>query len=132
MVTIINGEIVPDSDPRAKAYRERKNNANRAQANTGTSNESRPWRTQPVQDGGQGREQDNANSPFTAINNYLLNVGVPRFTVGGRMVEPVVLVGLLLILIFVGFRGLMIAALIYFVFSSSQRNRGAIQRQGLM
>ena len=132
MVTIINGEIVPDNDPRAKAYRERKNNTNRSQENAGTSNSNTAWRTQPVQDGGQVRRQDNGNSPFTGINNYLLNVGVPRFTVAGTVVEPVVLVGLLVMLIFVGLRGLIFIALIYFVFSASQRNRGANQRQGVM
>lgn len=126
MVTIINGEIVPDSDPRAKAYRERRNNTNRAQTRTTTSNETASRSRQPNQDGGQG----NNNSPFTEINNQLLRLGIPRFTLAGNVVEPVFLVAALIAVLFVGLPGLLMIAVVYFIFSSGFGN--ANQRHGAM
>ena len=129
MVTIINGEIVPDSDPRAKAYRERKNNTNRAQTNSRSSSEYGPRTTQQIQDGGP---QNNANSPFTDINNYLLRVGIPRFSLGGTVIEPIILIAAILVIMFIGLPGLILMAIIYFVFSSGLGNAGPGQRQGVM
>jgi hypothetical protein len=128
MVTIINGEIVPDHDPRAKAYRERRNNTSRAQTNARTSNENTSRTTHQFQDGGQ----NNANSPFTEINNYLLRVGIPRFTLAGNVVEPIFLIAALVMVIFVGLPGLVLMAIVYFVYTSSLRNAGPNQRQGVM
>jgi hypothetical protein len=128
MVTIINGEIVPDNDPRAKAYRERRNNANRPQTYSTTSNESSSRSSQRFQGGGG----NNANSPFTDINNYLLRVGIPRFTLAGNVVEPVFLIAAVIVVIFVGLPGLLLMAIVYFVFSSGLGNRDPNQRQGVM
>jgi hypothetical protein len=125
MVTIINGEIVPDNDPRAKAYRERRSNTNRGQTNARTANENAPR----IQDGGQ----NNANSPFTEMNNYLIRVGIPRFTLAGTVVEPIILIAALVALILFGLPGLVLMAIGYFVFSSAGLgNPGPNQRQGVM
>ena len=129
MVTIINGEIVQDTDPRARAYRERQNNANRPQTNSRRSHENASQSNQRFQDGGQ----NNANSPFTDINNYLLRVGIPRFTLAGNVVEPVFLIAALIVVIFAGIPGLLLMAIVYFfIFSSGAGNRDPNLRQGVM
>ena len=128
MVTIINGEIVQDNDPRARAYRERQDNANRPQINSRRSNENASQSNQRFQDG----RQNYANSPFTDINNYLLRAGIPRFTLAGNVVEPVFLIAALIVVILAGLPGLLLMAIVYFVFSSGAENRDPNLRQGVM
>lgn len=128
MVTIINGEIVPDSDPRAKAYRERRNNSSPGQSSTRAVYQNYNRDNQGIQDGGQ----NNDNSPFTEINNYLRRLGIPQFTLAGRVIEPVVLIGALLVVLFFGLPGLLLMGVIYFVLSSGMGNSGVNQRQRVM
>ena len=85
MVTIINGEIVADDDPRAQEYRRRKN-----KASISTDRSSVPQRReaspqqQQVQVYGQrnprnqGAGQDNGPSLYYEISNRLLDLGFPR------------------------------------------------------
>lgn len=133
MVTIINGEIVPDNDPRAKAYRERKSNTNRQESTSRTANENARTNGRGTQYGRQDNvNNNNQASPFTEINNYLLRVGIPRFTLAGTVVEPIILIAALLVLVFFGLPGLILMAIAYFVFSSGLGNSGVNQRQGRM
>lgn len=123
MVTIINGEIVPDDDPRAQAYRQRRNNASRRDTSeratsfrgqTSEQGDTRNPNTNNVQGAGA---RGTANSMFYNVNNRLLDAGLPRLTVAGRVIEPLILIGVVLGVIFLGLRGLALIGVVYFLLS---------------
>ena len=115
MVTIINGEIVPDNDPRAQAYWQRKNNSSARETTEGEPRQTSP-RNQTSRSGQRnGTNVQNGGSMFYDVNNRLLEAGIPRLTFAGRVFEPLVLIGIMLAVIFLGLRGLMLIGLIYFL-----------------
>ena len=69
---------------------------------------------------------------FEQFNQRLLQAGVPRFNLGQYEVEPIVLVGMLLAFLLLGFKGLLLGAILFFVskWSSGQQNAGPQQGQG--
>jgi len=54
-------------------------------------------------------------SVFDSLNQRLLAAGVPPWNAGPYVVEPIVSVGFLLALFFMGIQGLIFAALLFFV-----------------
>ena len=117
MVTIINGEIVPDNDPRAKAYRERKSNQNSQSQTRNRSTNQNATTDREIQNGGR----NDRNSPVTEINNYLVNAGMPRLNMGGTVIQPIFLIAALLVIIFMGPSGILIIGIGYFLYVQSQR-----------
>ncbi|KAK7112106.1 protein FAM241B-like [Littorina saxatilis] len=119
MVKILsNGDIVPDDDPRAKGA---SSGGNRAD----NTNRPRQGFVQHEDDGGgQGQGmymgQGQQVSVFQMLNQKLLALGIPRFTVGQFNFEPIVTVGFLLAGIFFGFPGLIFAGLLFVVSKISQ------------
>ena len=113
MVTIINGEIVQDNDPRAQEFRNRGRRQERQQQQsqqqwTHGSHEQNP----PVQQGG---------SVFDQLNNRLLNAGFPRWNLGQNVVEPIMSVSLILALVLFGFRGVLLVAVLWFIMQQSRQ-----------
>ena len=88
MVTIINGEIVQDNDPRAQEFRNRgrRQQEQQHQRTRGSQNQNYP----PVQQGG---------SIFDQLNDRLISAGFPRWNLGQNVVEPIVSVALILALV---------------------------------
>ena len=114
MVTIINGEIVQDDDPRAHAYRER----NRRESQRTEQPAGQPHymgRSQPA-----GEAPAGGLGVFSELNTRLLNAGFPRWNVGQNVVEPVASVALILALIFFGLRGVLLVGLVWFLIRQSQ------------
>ncbi|KAH0623527.1 hypothetical protein JD844_006361 [Phrynosoma platyrhinos] len=60
-------------------------------------------------------------SPFSDINQQLVNMGFPTWNLGNQVVEPVMSILLLFLLMMVGVRGLLLVGLIYIVSLLSQR-----------
>ncbi|CAH2321892.1 hypothetical LOC496790 [Pelobates cultripes] len=114
MVRILaNGEIVQDDDPRVRSRETSRqgffNTANRTTAGAG-----------PQQVPGDGARQQ-GRSPFTEINQQLVNMGFPRWNLGNQVVEPVMSILLLFLILMLGVRGLLLIGLIYIVSHLSQR-----------
>jgi hypothetical protein len=59
-------------------------------------------------------------SIFDSLNQRLLNMGLPRFTVGPWTIEPIVTVGFLLAAIFFGLPGIIFAGVLFVVSKISQ------------
>ncbi len=66
---------------------------------------------------------------FEGLNSRLLNLGVPRWNVGSYVVEPIVSLGFLLAFIFLGFPGLLFAAIL-FILSQATLGGGGRGWQG--
>ncbi|PVD39352.1 hypothetical protein C0Q70_01982 [Pomacea canaliculata] len=119
MVRILsNGDIVPDDDPRAQAAGSRGNSAG--------DNSNRP-RQGYVQHDGNGQQafaEGRQISVFEVLNQKLLAFGIPRFTFGQFVFEPIVSVGFLLAGLLFGISGLLFAGLLYFVVRWSQTGGG--------
>ena len=118
MVKIINGEIVPDDDPRAVAWQRRQEQSRRPQ---NTQYGGNPQYGGNQQYGGsnpqygsqmQGQEQ----SPLVEINRRLREFGIPNLTLGGHVLEPAIIIALLLALIFIGLKGVLIVGGLYYFF----------------
>lgn len=67
-------------------------------------------------------------SPFSDINQQLVNMGFPTWHLGNQVVEPVMSILLLFLLMMVGVRGLLLVGLIYVVSHLSQRWHGLLHR----
>ncbi|XP_075466735.1 protein FAM241B [Ascaphus truei] len=117
MVRILaNGEIVQDDDPRVRSNTHRRDN-NPRQGFFNTAGNAGPGPQQAAQAGGgpQGR------SPFSDVNQQLVNMGFPRWNIGNQVVEPVMSILLLFLILMLGVRGLLLVGLIYAVSHLSQR-----------
>ncbi|XP_075072802.1 protein FAM241B [Mixophyes fleayi] len=115
MVRILaNGEIVQDDDPRVRT------NANRSNSRQGFFNTAGNTGTGPQQVPEEGRRQE-GRSPFTDINQQLVNMGFPRWNLGSQVVEPVMSILFLFLILMMGVRGLLLVGLIYIVSHLSQR-----------
>ena len=110
MVTIINGEIVQDNDPRAQEFRNRGRRQERQQQHSQQqwTHEQNP----PAQQGG---------SIFDQLNNRLLTAGFPRWNLGQNIVEPIVSVALILALVLFGFQGVLLVGVLWFIMQQSRQ-----------
>ena len=97
MVTIINGEIVQDNDPRAQEFRNRgrRQQEQQHQRTRGSQNQNYP----PVQQGG---------SIFDQLNNRLISAVFPRWN-------------LEFALVLFGFQGLLLVGVLWFIMQQSRR-----------
>ncbi|XP_070801524.1 protein FAM241B [Pituophis catenifer annectens] len=129
MVRILaNGDIVQDDDPRVRQTTQNRENSSRLVRNGGffnaTSNTG-PNPPQHYQQQQQQQQRQNARpgerSPFSDINQQLVNMGFPTWHLGNQVVEPVMSILLLFLLMMVGVRGLLLVGLIYVVSHLSQR-----------
>ncbi|XP_031553322.1 protein FAM241B-like [Actinia tenebrosa] len=115
MVTIINGEIVQDNDPRAQAYKQR-NRRPESLTEQGVQGGPNSFSTRQRPNGpsvlGQG-------SMLDQLNNKLLDAGFPRWNLGQNVVQPIVSVILLLALLLFGLKGLLIVGFIWFMLRHS-------------
>ncbi|KAM3913213.1 protein FAM241B [Leptodactylus fuscus] len=115
MVRILaNGEIVQDDDPRVRA------NTQRSNARQGFFNTVGNVGAGPQQAPQDGARQE-GRSPFSDINQQLVNMGFPRWNLGNQVVEPVMSILFLFLILMMGFRGLLLVGLIYVVSHLSQR-----------
>nr|XP_033796220.1 protein FAM241B [Geotrypetes seraphini]XP_033796221.1 protein FAM241B [Geotrypetes seraphini]XP_033796222.1 protein FAM241B [Geotrypetes seraphini] len=116
MVWILaNGDIVQNDDPRVRAAQYRDNAPRQVIYNTAQNAGAPPQ--QPQEPGArlEGR------SPFSELNQQLVNMGFPRWNFGNQVVEPVMSIILLLLIIMMGMRGLLLVGLIYVISHLSQR-----------
>ncbi|KAJ7324249.1 hypothetical protein JRQ81_017269 [Phrynocephalus forsythii] len=122
MVRILaNGDIVQDDDPRVRQNTQ--NRGNTAQPgffNTTTNAGPAAQQHQRRQQQHQGA-RPGERSPFSDINQQLVNLGFPTWNLGNQVVEPVMSILLLFLLMMVGVRGLLLVGLIYVVSHLSQR-----------
>lgn len=111
MVTIINGEIVQDNDPRAQEFRNRgrrqEQQQQQQQWNYGSQSQN-----PPVQQGG---------SIFDQLNNRLISAGFPRWNLGQNVVEPIVSVALILALVLFGIQGVLLVGVAWFIMQQSRQ-----------
>eukprot|EP00058_Branchiostoma_floridae_P010744 XP_002596232.1 hypothetical protein BRAFLDRAFT_202878 [Branchiostoma floridae] len=103
MVRILaNGEIVQDDDPRVRRPNQQRQQATRRQVR-----------------GKQRRVAKNESdvygrlSMFDAINQKLLALGIPRFQLMGTTVEPIATVGVTVVFLLMGVRGLLFIGLLF-------------------
>ncbi|KAG8551939.1 hypothetical protein GDO81_004345 [Engystomops pustulosus] len=115
MVRILaNGEIVQDDDPRVRASTQR---GNTRQGFFNTAGNAGAGPQQAPQDG----VRQEGRSPFSDINQQLVNMGFPRWNLGNQVVEPVMSILFLFLILMMGVRGLLLVGLIYIVSHLSQR-----------
>ncbi|XP_066304616.1 protein FAM241B-like [Branchiostoma lanceolatum] len=105
MVRILaNGEIVQDDDPRVRRPNQQRQQGARRQGYI--QHEEQP----NVGPGGQHVQQV---SMFDAINQKLLALGIPRFQLAGTTVEPIATVGVAVVFLLMGVRGLLFIGLLF-------------------
>lgn len=61
-----------------------------------------------------------SNSIFSVLNQRLLEMGLPRWHLGGTVVEPIMSVGLVIILLLFGLPGVLFLGLLFIVSKLSQ------------
>ncbi|XP_006121587.2 protein FAM241B [Pelodiscus sinensis] len=115
MVRILaNGDIVQDDDPRVRANAQHRENISRQEFFNVVPNAGHaPPQQRAARPGGR--------SPFSELNQQLVNMGFPLWNLGNHVVEPVMSILLLFLLMMVGVRGLLLVGLIYVVSHLSQR-----------
>ena len=107
MVYILaSGEIVADDDPRAQQSRRPRPSA-QPQAGVGQLRGH-------VQQGQHGQQGQQINL-FTVLNQKLKGMGIPPWSLGDLVVEPIVTVGFLLALFMFGLPGLIFGAILFAV-----------------
>ncbi|XP_026528612.1 uncharacterized protein FAM241B isoform X1 [Notechis scutatus] len=126
MVRILaNGDIVQDDDPRVRQSTQVRENSSRLVRNGGFFNAASNAGPNPPQQQQQQQQRQNARpgerSPFSDINQQLVNMGFPTWHLGNQVVEPVMSILLLFLLMMVGVRGLLLVGLIYVISHLSQR-----------
>ena len=109
MVTIINGEIVQDNDPRAQEFRNRGRRQEQQQ------------RGQQQWTHSQNLPQEQGGSMFDQLNNRLISAGFPRWNLGQNVVEPIVSVALILALVLFGFKGVLLVGVAWFIMQQSRQ-----------
>ncbi|KAI8521068.1 hypothetical protein Bbelb_008220 [Branchiostoma belcheri] len=105
MVRILaNGEIVQDDDPRVRRPNQQNQQAARRQGYI---------RHDEQPNVGPGGHHVQQVSMFDAINQKLLALGIPRFQLAGTTVEPIATVGVVLVFLLMGVRGLLFIGLLF-------------------
>lgn len=136
MVKIIDGEIVQDDDPRAIEW-ERRQRQNQGYSDPRLRNNQNEQQQQQGSMGafgglfgggmgragapGAGHQQGQGQSPFDGINQRLSEFGLRPWNIGGNVVEPIVTVALILALVFYGLRGVMVVAIVWYLFGRSRQ-----------
>lgn len=111
MVTIINGEIVQDNDPRAQEFR-----------NRGRRQEQQQRQSQQQWSHSQNPPQEQqGGSIFDQLNNRLISAGFPRWNLGQNVVEPIVSVALILALVLFGIQGVLLVGVVWFIMQQSRQ-----------
>ena len=111
MVTIINGEIVQDNDPRAQEFR-----------NRGRRQEQQPRQSQQQWTHSQNPpHEQGGGSIFDQLNNRLISAGFPRWNLGQNVVEPIVSVALILALVLFGIQGVLLVGVAWFIMQQSRQ-----------
>ncbi|XP_066915125.1 protein FAM241B-like [Clytia hemisphaerica] len=113
MVKIINGEIVPDDDPRAQRFTQQQQRNNQPFPNAWQRAGNQGNQAQPNRQ--QQQQQQQQPSPLTEINNRLRGFGINDVNIQGNVIEPIFLVAAVLALVFYGFPGLLIVAVVWFL-----------------
>ena len=111
MVTIINGEIVQDNDPRAQEFRNRGRRQEQQQR-------------QPQQQWSHSQNpphEQQGGSIFDQLNNRLISAGFPRWNLGQNVVEPIVSVALILALVLFGIQGVLLVGVVWFIMQQSRQ-----------
>ncbi|KAM6442334.1 protein FAM241B [Liasis olivaceus] len=126
MVRILaNGDIVQDDDPRVRQTTQSRENSSRLVRNGGFFNATPDTGPNPPRHYQQQQQRQGVRpgerSPFSDINQQLVNMGFPTWHLGNQVVEPVMSILLLFLLMMVGVRGLLLVGLIYVVSHLSQR-----------
>ncbi|XP_063163599.1 protein FAM241B [Candoia aspera] len=126
MVRILaNGDIVQDDDPRVRQTTQSRENSSRLLRNGGFFNTTTSTVPNPPQHYQRQQQRQGVRpgerSPFSDINQQLVNMGFPTWHLGNQVVEPVMSILLLFLLMMVGVRGLLLVGLIYVVSHLSQR-----------
>mmetsp|Transcript_16101 Transcript_16101/g.32626 ORF Transcript_16101/g.32626 Transcript_16101/m.32626 type:complete len:154 (-) Transcript_16101:111-572(-) len=119
MVKIINGEIVPDDDPRAKAYARRMNAANTGSSRN-TGNPSAAYGSGPGQSGQMfATQQSGAQEPGKGF------MGLPTIKIMGEEIKPEMYLGAALLAFFFGPEKVLILIAVFFLFKwYQQKTRG--------
>ncbi|RDD37439.1 Uncharacterized protein C10orf35-like protein [Trichoplax sp. H2] len=109
MVYILDGQVLQDDDPRVQQRKRSSEQPRQANPNYRSNiaaasgrhaNRVRPQATQGV---------------VGQINQQLTSFGIPQFTIANRVVEPIALVGGLILLMVFGVRGLLLGGVLWFV-----------------
>ncbi|CAH1794592.1 unnamed protein product [Owenia fusiformis] len=115
MVRILsNGEIVQDNDPRLQ-QRGNTNGSQQQRRGYIEHNDNEDAMMQGQGGGQRGMGYAQGPSMFDTLNQKLLNAGFPRWNAGPYVVEPLVSVGLLVLFMMAGFRGLLFGAVLFMV-----------------
>ncbi|XP_063969228.1 protein FAM241B-like [Lytechinus pictus] len=126
MVRVLaSGEVVADDDPRAQASRNQQSGSSRQM---GRINHDNDMGNQGGYGGG-GAQGGGAGgvSIFQVLNQKLLDAGIPRWTLGTTVVEPIVTVGFILAMLLLGVKGLFLGAILFAAvkFSGGMDDSGA-------
>ncbi|XP_007478017.1 protein FAM241B [Monodelphis domestica] len=120
MVRILaNGDIVQDDDPRARASAPFRNITSRQ--NFFTRGEGQLHGGPAPNIHHLGPRPGAHRSPFSDINQQLVNLGFPLWHLGDQVVEPVMSILLLFLVMMLGVRGLLLVGLVYMVSQLSLR-----------
>ncbi|XP_050815726.1 protein FAM241B isoform X1 [Gopherus flavomarginatus] len=96
MVQILaNGDIVQDDDPRVRANAQHRENTSRQEFFNMAPNAGHA----PLQ---QRAARPRGHSPFSELNQQLVNMGFPLWNLGNQVVEPVMSILLLFLLMMGG------------------------------
>lgn len=112
MVTIINGEIVQDNDPRAQEFR----NRGRRQEQQQRGQQQQQWTH-----GQNPAPEHQGGSIFDQLNNRLISAGFPRWNLGQNVVEPIASVALILALVLFGIQGVLLVGVVWFLMQQSRQ-----------
>lgn len=121
MVKIIDGEIVQDDDPRAIEWERRQRQNYGWNDPRLRGSQAPPSQNNQFPPGGGHQGQIQGQSPFQGINEKLAQFGLRPWRIGENVVEPVFTVALILALVFYGLPGVVIVAVIWYMFGRNQR-----------
>ena len=108
MVYILDGQVLPDDDPRVQ-QRKRSGGEQSSQAHY-RSNMS----------AAAGRHTNRVRPQVSQglighVNQQLTAYGVPKFSIAERVVEPIALVGGIILLMVFGVKGLLLGGVVWFI-----------------
>lgn len=104
MVYILDGQVLQDDDPRVQ---QRKRSSEQPQHRSNVYGA-------PGRHASRVRPQV-AQGLLANVNHQLTAYGVPKFSIANRVVEPIVLVGGILLLMVFGVRGLLLGGAVWFI-----------------
>mmetsp|Transcript_17273 Transcript_17273/g.25902 ORF Transcript_17273/g.25902 Transcript_17273/m.25902 type:complete len:175 (-) Transcript_17273:237-761(-) len=130
MVKIINGEIVPDDDPRAKAYKRNQNNSGSAKGMATLSSSRREDSNQSAYGTGQGQSGQMFSTERNGGEQKSKGLfGLPVLNIFGQTITPQMYLGLAAIAYFFGpDKAILLVVFFFFMksFQSSARGQNAV------